>query len=135
MTEEIKKFDVNEAMKSVREKIKDSFVSLIPDDQWNEMVKKEIDEYFKSREEGYGNRGYASSFTKDVHFVLESEVKGRVKKYLDVNFNSVWDSNGYPICNAKIEEFISNNAGRVLADMIGSTIQMALQSAGYNIHP
>ena len=39
-------------MKAIRDKIKDSFASLITDEQWNEMIKKEIDEYFKEREMG-----------------------------------------------------------------------------------
>lgn len=42
MEDEIKKFDANEAMQNVKSKIKDTFVSLIPDEQWNEMVKRAI---------------------------------------------------------------------------------------------
>ena len=133
MENEIKKIDVNEAMKNVKDKIKDAFVTLIPDEQWNEMVKKEIDSYFQSKQEGYGERGSSSSFTKDVHFVLQQEVKDRVKQYLNENFNTTWYDNGVPICNAKVEEMITKNAGKILSDMIGGTIQMALQGAGYRI--
>lgn len=133
MSQEIKKFDANEAMKSVREKIKDSFVSLIPDEQWNEMVKKELDEYFKQREEGSGYRTYASMFTKDVHSILSEEVKVKVKEYLSTNFNAVWYNNGVPVCNEKVEEIITKNAGKILSDMIGGTIQMALSNAGYRL--
>ena len=47
MENEIKKFDVNEAMLNVKDRIKDAFVSLIPDEQWNvinpyEMFPKRI---------------------------------------------------------------------------------------------
>jgi FKBP-type peptidyl-prolyl cis-trans isomerase (trigger factor) len=131
--QEIKKFDANEALKSVKEKIKDSFVSLIPDEQWNEMVKKEVDSYFKETKEGYGERGYSSSFTKDVHSILSQEVKERVKQYLIENFNTVWINNGVPVCNQKVEQIITNNAGKILSDMIGGTIQLALQNAGYRM--
>lgn len=133
MENQIKSFDANEAMKSVREKIKDSFVSLIPDEQWNQMVKKELDEYFKEREEGAGYRMYASVFTKDVHSVLSEEVKFKVKEYLLNNFNDIWYDNGVPICNEKVEEIITRNAGKIFSDMIGATIQQALSSAGYNL--
>ncbi len=129
----VNKFDANEAMKSVKDKIKDSFVSLIPDEQWNEMVKKEIDEYFKEREEGAGYRNYASMFTKDVHSVLSQEVNVKVKNYLIENFSDTWYNNGIPVCNKKVEEIITNNAGKILADMIGGSIQSALSQAGYNM--
>lgn len=133
MSNEVQKFDATEALKSVKERIKDSFVSLIPDDQWNEMVKKELDEYFKQREEGSGYRTYASMFTKDVHSVMSAEVKVRVKEYLNTNFNAVWYNNGVPVCNEKVEEIITKNAGKILSDMIGGTIQLALSSAGYRL--
>ena len=132
MENEVKKFDVNEAMKNVKDKIKDAFVSLIPDEQWNEMVKKEVDSYFKEENKGYNsNPVYSSSFTKDVHSVLSLEVKTRVGEYLKENFTPVWSNNGIPVCNAKVEEIITNNAGKILADMIGGAISMALNSAGY----
>lgn len=131
MENEIKKFDMNEAMKNVKDKIKDAFVTLIPDEQWNEMVKKEVDSYFQQKQEGYGERGYSSSFTKDVHSVLQQEVKDRVKQYLNENFNNTWYDNGVPVCNTKVEEMITKNAGKILSDIIGGTIQMALQGAGY----
>jgi len=133
MENEIKKFDVNEAMKNVKDKIKDAFVTLIPDEQWNEMVKKEIDTYFKQTEARYDNRQYVSDFTRDVHSILQQEVKEKVKQYLNENFNAVWYDNGVPVCNAKVEEMITKNAGKILSDMIGGTIQMAMQNAGYRL--
>lgn len=133
MENEVKKFDVNEAMKNVKDRIKDAFVTLIPDEQWNEMVKKEIDTYFQKNEERYDNRSYRSDFTRDVHSVLQQEVKERVKKYLTENFNSVWSANGTQICNEKVEEMVTKNAGKILADMIGATIQQTLLNAGYRM--
>jgi len=133
MENEVKKFDAADAMLSVKEKIKDAFVSLIPDEQWNEMVQKEIKSYFEVKEERYDNRMYASDFTRTVHSELTSEVKVRVKTYLQENFNNVWYDNGVPICNAKVEEMITKNAGKILSDMIGGSISMALNQAGFRI--
>ena len=133
MENEVVKFDAQAALKNVKEKIKDAFVSLIPDDQWNSMVKLEIDRYFKEESEGYGERGRSSSFTKDVHSVLSDEVKTRVRQYLNDNFSSVWNSNGVPICDNKVNEFIEQNAGKVLQNMIGDMFRMALSNTGYNL--
>ena len=133
MGNDVVKFDATEALKSVKEKIKDAFVSLIPDEQWNSMVKAEIDKYFVQKDEGYGERGRSSDFAKDVHSVLSEEVKFRVKQYLTDNFNSVWNSNGVPVCDDKVNEFIEQNAGKVLQNMIGDMFRMALSNTGYNL--
>ena len=133
MENSVEKFDATKALQSVKEKIKDSFVSLIPDDQWNEMVKKEIDSYFQVKDEGYGERGRSSNFTREVHTCLQEEVRVKVKEYLQVNFNAVWYNNGVPVCNSKVEEIITQNAGKILSDMIGGTIQAALNQAGFSI--
>jgi hypothetical protein len=130
MTTEIKQFDASQAMASVKERIKDAFVSLIPDEQWEQMVKKEVGSYFEVKTEGY-QRGQSSDFTMDVHQVLKAEVDKRVKEYLQSNFTTVWDQNGVAKCNQKVEEMITKNAGKILAEMIGGSIQMMLQNAGY----
>jgi len=43
------KFDPSKLMDGVRDRIKATFVSLIPDDQWEVMVKKEIDAFFEPK--------------------------------------------------------------------------------------
>lgn len=42
MANEIEKFDPSKLMEGVKDKIKATFVSLIPDEMWNAMVEKEI---------------------------------------------------------------------------------------------
>ena len=43
---EIEKFDPSTLMQGVKDRIKATFVSLIPDAQWETMVQKEIDTFF-----------------------------------------------------------------------------------------
>lgn len=40
--QQIEKFDPSKLMEGVKDRIKATFVSLIPDDMWNQMVEKEI---------------------------------------------------------------------------------------------
>ena len=42
MEQQIEKFDPSKLMDGVKDRIKSTFVSLIPDDMWNSMVEKEI---------------------------------------------------------------------------------------------
>lgn len=46
MSEQIEKFDPSTLMQGVKDRIKATFVSLIPDAQWEIMVQKEIDAFF-----------------------------------------------------------------------------------------
>ena len=42
MDNQVEKFDPSRLMEGVKDRIKSTFVSLIPDDQWEKMVEKEI---------------------------------------------------------------------------------------------
>jgi len=46
MSNEVQKFDPSTLMQGVKDRIKATFVSLVPDDQWDQMVQKEIDAFF-----------------------------------------------------------------------------------------
>ena len=49
----VEKFDPATIMQSVKDKIKATFVSLIPDVQWEQMVKSEVDYLFKKKDGNY----------------------------------------------------------------------------------
>lgn len=46
MSTQIEKFDPSTLMNGVRDRIKATFVSLIPDEQWEQLVRKEADSFF-----------------------------------------------------------------------------------------
>lgn len=46
MESQLEKFDPSTLMQGVKDRIKSTFVSLIPDAQWDSMVQKEIDSFF-----------------------------------------------------------------------------------------
>ena len=49
----VEKFNPATLMQGVRDRIKATFVSLIPDNEWDIMVEKEVNEFFKLKEVGY----------------------------------------------------------------------------------
>jgi hypothetical protein len=50
MENQVEKFDPSTLMQGVKDRIKATFVSLIPETQWEVMVQKEIDAFFNSEE-------------------------------------------------------------------------------------
>lgn len=49
MEQQVEKFDPSTLMQGVKDRIKATFVSLIPDGQWETMVQKEVDAFFEMR--------------------------------------------------------------------------------------
>lgn len=50
MTNDVKKFDPASIMQNVKDRIRDTFAGMIPDDQWEIMVQKEVDAFFQPRQ-------------------------------------------------------------------------------------
>lgn len=93
MAEDIQKFDPATLMQGVKDRIKATFISLIPDEQWDQMVKKEIDAYFHSSPQGYRN-DMTSNFSLTVRDVLQKEVYKRVESILNSpEFRLEWTGN------------------------------------------
>jgi len=50
MENQIEKFDPSKLMQGVKDRIKATFVSLIPDGEWDSMVQKEVEAFFNTEE-------------------------------------------------------------------------------------
>ena len=55
MSNEVEKFDPSKLMDGVKDRIKATFVSLIPDEQWEQMVETESKKFFNIKYTGYNN--------------------------------------------------------------------------------
>jgi hypothetical protein len=56
MNNDLEKFDPSKLMQGVKDIIKSTFVGLIPDEQWETMVKKEIDAFFEPTKVTYSTK-------------------------------------------------------------------------------
>lgn len=121
----IEKFDPSKLMDGVKDRIKATFVSLIPDDQWEIMVKKEIDEFF--REYNSGTQKRSSDFQKLVFEALETKVKETIAKVFgEYTAGGYWATNER-IVNEKIQNLISEHSGLILSSILGQHIETFLQ--------
>ena len=48
MENQVEKFDPSRLMEGVKDRVKATFVSLIPDTEWEEMIKKEINTFLRA---------------------------------------------------------------------------------------
>ena len=132
---EIKPFDPQEAMNNIKLRIKSTFVEMIPDEQWNAMVKKEVDDFFREKDRGYSNkREYFSDFQLLTKQALEEEGKARLKAFLtSPEFQVIWDNNGHLICSKAVEEMIVNNSGAIMINMFGGMFTQMIHQFSQNI--
>lgn len=128
MENQVQKFDPSTLMQGVKDRIKSEFVSLIPDEQWQQMIKSEVDKFFKETETGYSNRTYASEFGILVRNLLTEEAKKRMAEYFSSQeFAGKWQ-NGQQAASKEIERMFIENSGAILANMFGGMFQMQLDN-------
>ena len=139
MADEVVKFDPSTLMQGVKDRIKSTFVSLVPDEAWEAMVKKEVDEYFKPRERyenGYSvnNKIYKSEFDVLVRQLLEEESKKRVADFIkEKEFTEVWDTKGQKVAATALEEIIVKNSGAILVNILQQSFQAKLYQFESNL--
>lgn len=132
---ELTKFNPQDIMQGVRDKIKASFVELIPEEHWNQMVQTEVDSFFQKniKLDQYDSRNrYVSSFEMMLNAELKKFAEEKIKEYLNgPEFQQEWGNHGGPKVSAGLSKIIVENSGAILTEMIGGILQMKLQQARY----
>ena len=88
MSNDIQKFNLTA---HIREKVRETLVMAIPDEQMDAMIRTEFDEYFKERNE-YG-REKPSRLSLLVREELDKLMREKIKKWLNENFERRWEGN------------------------------------------
>lgn len=96
MENQVQNFDPSALMQGVKDRIKATFVSLVPDDRWDEMVKQEIDAFFTPQKLQFSERDkYKDGTWHTTKFaVMETEMSPF--RFL------VWEE-----CTKKCQQFLS----------------------------
>lgn len=115
---QVQKFDPATLMQGVKDRIKSTFVSLIPEEQWKEMIEKEVGRFFREYELRQYDTRYVSDFSVLVNSLLKEEAEKRMKEYLgSPEFQTVWTDNGPRIISQAIREMMIENSGLILCNM------------------
>lgn len=126
---EVEKFDPSKMMDGVKDRIKATFASLIPDTAWDQMVKTVIDDYFHKKQEGDYRRQNTSKFEDLVKVMLEAEAKERISLYLKSEGFTVdyWNMYGQPQVSETTKKLLVENAGAAFVSLMQGTFQSMLQ--------
>ena len=135
-TEQIAKFDPTTYVDKVRDKIKQSLVDVIPDEQWNAMLKAEISSFFENKTEHdrWSNQSTTkpSEFRRLVAIVLEEETKRRIRDMLaGPEWESYWDGNKTQ-AGEEIARIARENGAAILAKWLEAAIGQVISSIRFN---
>lgn len=126
MSTEIQKFDPASLMDGVRSRIKATFVSLIPDEHWDQLCQKEIDTFFREKDQYHNsNRTYKSDFQEVCKEVLTEVSKEKIGEYLKQYDATVWTNDGIQ-ASEKLKELIIKMAPEIFAATFANMFQSAV---------
>lgn len=124
---DVQKFNPSDLMDSVREKIKATFVSLIPEDAWTAMIEKVKNDFFTSKTEY--NRTIPSEFETLVKSLLGKEIEARMKEYFESpEWKETWDKNGKMVAAEAIRKIVVENSGEILMATMMQPMAYAIQN-------
>lgn len=134
MSDQIAKFEPANYVEKLRDKMKSAICDIIPDEQWDAMLKAEIDGFFKERvqKDHWGNQDKVipSSFHQAIEQVLSDECKNRVSEMLkSPEWTGYWDGQKQ-IAGAKIEEMVREQGVEILNRWLGAAIQQVVAQIG-----
>jgi hypothetical protein len=130
MVQEIEKFDPSTLMQGVKDRIKATFMSLIPDDKWGEMVDAEIKKFFELKDglnEYHSRNSKTSHFTDVVFQVLTDECKKRCTEILNhPDFVTNWSGNKETVSET-LKKRLVDNMPEIMASMMENMMANAIQ--------
>lgn len=97
---DVKKFDLKEA---ISDRIKDEFIKLIPEEQWNELVSTVVNDFTRDKRASIHHREEPSEMSRIVRAALKTECNARIQEEVKL----------------LVEEF---NVGKMLRDYLLSEV-------------
>lgn len=133
MANEVEKFDPSKLMDGVKDRIRATFVSLIPDNAWEEMVKTEINKFFSPSDglNSYHTRDPKHShFTKVVFEVLNAEAEKKIKAILtdpEFSVENTYTGNSNGTVSELLRGEIIKRAPEIFAAVLENSIAQTIQ--------
>lgn len=126
---DIENFDPSNLMQGVKDRVKATFVSLIPDDQWDKMCKSEIDYFFSTKENDYSNREKPSDFRLICSEVLKEMAKIKIIEFISSYESNIWNDreSDYNISD-QLQDLIVKAAPEIFTNMFGNMFQKAVNN-------
>jgi len=130
-------FDPRALAEQLRDKIRVDMATLMPDEMWEALLKKEMETFFEKQTttDYHGRRTVdrPSVFHEIVTEIMREETKKRVRDMLNKpEWDGFWDGQEQR-AGEKIEELIKKNAGAILASVLSESISSVVGQMRHNL--
>ncbi len=119
-------FDPSTMVARAKEHVNAVFLSLVPPDQLESMVKGMVDGYFARVKVPYSDK-YASPFETEVTRQLQERIQERVKKHIDELFRTEWDDKLNVTIAPRLKELMAELAPGIVSHLLTQTLSQAFQ--------
>lgn len=115
----------NVLMQKIVERVRATACELMPEDQWNEYIAKELNYFFCKPSDEPVQREYRSTFHHICREVLTEVAKEKIKIALEKYDSQVW-VNGDLAINDELLRLLTENASQIFVGMIGGLMQTVI---------
>jgi hypothetical protein len=125
-------FDPAAAVNAIRDKIRGAMLDIIPDEQWNTLIKAEVEAFTKDHVE---RRGYGGDVERPAGFkvivrgLLEENAKARVTALLaSPEWQQNWSTGE---AGEAIQKYVTEHAAEILNKWVSSAVQQVVSQLQY----
>jgi|CXWL01.1.fsa_nt_gi hypothetical protein len=137
--QQVEKFDPSKLMDGVKDRIKATFVSLIPDAQWEQMCNSEMKKFFEPRYSGYDNKTKnPSQFEEIVINIMQEHCKAYFREMInkpEYKMEVVWKNSSYGNASAKeiqLPDHLDAMIKEKMPEMMQAMFASVMSSAFYD---
>jgi len=133
MGTEVEKFEPTSLKDVIAEKIRVQFAELIPTDEWERLVAKEIENFTDIKERGYNNnREKYSDIQMLIREALKEQAKVALKKTLEsTDWQQRQDEDGQYMASEAVTKMVTKHASQMVGQILGEVVQNAVHQIKY----
>lgn len=139
MENQVEKFDPSKLMDGVKDRIKATFVSLIPDEQWETMCDTEMKKFFEPIYSGYNKQDKGpSEFEKIVMELMRERCKEYLKELFDkpkYSVATVWGNSQHGLNGSgqrfELSDHLDTMVKEKMPDMMQAIFMQTMSNAFY----
>ena len=132
MENNVEKFDPYKLMDGVKDRIKATFVALIPDDQWDQMCDAEMKKFFEPRMSGgYNSTQLPSQFSELVQTIMKEQCTQHLKDHFnkpEFTISEIWNNSALGK-DVNISTYLENIIKEKMPDMMQAMMMNIMANA------
>ena len=133
---EITKFDPSTYVDKVRDKIKQSLIDTIPDEQWNAMLRAEISSFFETKTDHDRYSGAPSKRPSEFHRIVQTVLEEETKKHVREMLNSpewkmYWDGTKQQ-AGEEIARLVRENGAAIMAKWLEAAVGQVISNIQFH---